>query len=89
MLTSGIRLDALVVGPLCILAGAIVLLGRTEVADMLYRYGQRVSDPDSAPWWRRGHYRPSERQAMAITLVLSVFGFSFGLIGIIVGVGLV
>lgn len=76
---------AIVIGVLAIVAAFIVFLGRSEVADMLYRYYHSFSDPGWRPKWLPMHFRPTLRQTRIMTWFLIVSGVAFGTAGIVFG----
>ncbi len=77
--------SALLVGPMVLVAVAILYRGRSEFAQFLFDYYNTRPDPRWRPRWLPWSFRPTRRQTELMTWMLICVGSVIGLAGIVVG----
>ena len=80
-----VRIEAVSVGALLLCAVLLLIAGRDEIANMLYRHYERLPDPKWRPRWMPWRFRPTLRQTKVLTWLLVGFAAAFGSYAIIAG----
>jgi len=75
----GLEIFAVVVGSCLMAIAAFWTFRWREEAAWVKRWYESMSREDGRPWWRRGHFRPTERQAIFIAWLKSFVAAALGL----------
>lgn len=59
-----------------------------RMADWFQWWGKLMSEPESRPWWRRGHFRPNGTQAAVIAWLFIFIGGTLAFLFLAKGLGL-
>jgi hypothetical protein len=58
-------------------------------ASRLYWWYNMLSEEDGRPWWRRGHFQPTETQSIIVAWLFIAAGCAASIVILLEGLGLV